>query len=328
MRAIVYREYGAPDEVLELGDVDIPVFEEDEVLVRVHAAGLNPYDWHFMRGLPYVVRLVAGPRKPKSTRILGSDMAGRVEAVGSSVTRFQPADEVYGEVGFGGCADYVRFSGDMLGRKPANLSFEQAAAVPMAGVTALQGVRDKGKVQPGQKVLVNGASGGVGTFAVQLAKASGAEVTGVCGPRNVDMVRSIGADHVIDNTEQDFTEVQERYDLVLDTVGNHSISECRRVLAPSGTYGAFGAGGGKWFGPMVQQIKAAAMSPFVSQRMVPVNDRPNEDLGLPTELIEAGKVTPVIDRTYELSQTPAAVRYLETGHVRGKVVVTLAAAHA
>ena len=325
MQAIVYDEYGAPNEVLKLRDVDNPTVADDEVLVRIHAASANPYDWHYLRGLPYPMRLTGiGLRRPRSTTVLGSDMAGRVEAVGDKVTRFEPGDVVYAEVGNGAFAVYVAVSEGSLGRKPTSATFEQAAAVPMAGMTALIGLRDKGAVQPGQSVLINGASGGVGTFAVQIAKSFGAEVTGVCSTRNVELVRSIGADHVIDYTQADFTEGAEHYDLILDTVGNHSIRACPRVLTRKGTYGTAGGGRGRWFGPMTQQLKAAATSPFVSQNLVPVNDAPNQDLTFLTELIESGKVTPVIDRVYSLREVPDAMVYLERGHARGKVVITLA----
>ncbi len=327
MKAVVYDQYGAPDEVLELREIDRPAISDTEVLVRIKAASANPYDWHHMRGLPYLIRLTGiGLREPKSPTVLGSDMAGWVEAVGASVTRFQTGDAVYAEVGSGGFAEYVAVSEDSLGRKPAKATFEQAAAIPMAGMTALVGVRDKGAVQPGQSVLINGASGGVGTFAVQIAKSFGAEVTGVCSTKNVDLVRSIGADHVIDYTQTDFTEGAKRYDLVLDTVGNHSMKSCRRVLTPRGTYGASGGGRGRWFGPATQQLKAVALSPFVSQNLVPVNDDPNQDLTFLSELIESGKLTPVIDRTYPLNEVPEAIRYLEEGHARGKIVITVAEA--
>ena len=327
MKAVVYHEYGAPNDVLELRDIDKPGIGDDEMLVRVRAASLNPYDWHFLRGLPYVMRLMFGLRKPRQApTVLGSDMAGQVEAVGRNVTRFRPGDEVFAEVGTGGCAEYLSVPEEKPALKPSNLTFEQAAAVPMATQTALVGLRDQANVQPGQKVLINGASGGVGTFAVQLAKTFGAEVTGVCSTRNVDMVRSLGADHVIDYTEEDFTQGGQRYDFILDTVGNHPMSECRRVLTPKGTYGAPGAGGGRWLGAATQQLKAVLSSPFVSQKMVPVNDKPNQDLDYLKELIEAGRVTPAIDTSYPLSQAADAMRYLEAGHARGKVVITVAGA--
>jgi len=323
MKAIVYDEYGAPGDVLELREIDMPAVDDDEVLVRVHAASANPYDWHMYRGLPYPLRVTTGLRKPKGTTVLGSDIAGRVEAVGKNVTRFNPGDDVYAEVGSGGFAEYVSVSANDPALKPANLSYEQAASVPMAAETALVGVRDKGGVRPGQKVLINGASGGVETFAVQIAKHFGAEVTGVCSTKNVDLVRSIGADHVIDYTEEDFTQGGLRYDLILDAVGNHSMSECRRVMAPRGTYGAFGGGSGRWLGPASQQLKAGLTSPFVSQRLVAVNDKPNQDLDFLSQLLEAKEMTPVIDRTYPLSEVPEAMRYLEEGHAKGKVVITV-----
>ncbi len=328
MRAVVYTEYGSPDEVLKLQNIDKPVVKDNEVLVRIHAAGLNPADWHFMRGSPYIMRLLTGLSKPKKTTIIGSDMAGNVEAVGKKVTQFKPGDEVFAEVGSaaglpGGCAEYGSFPEKKLGMKPTSLTFEQAAAVPLAAQTALIGVRDVGNVQPSQKVLINGSSGGVGTFAVQIAKSFGAEVTGVCSTRNVDTVRSIGADHVIDYTKEDFTQSGQRYDFILDNVGNHSMSEFRRILMPKGTYGAPGAGGGPWFGPMTHQLKASLTSLFVSQKMSPVNDKPNRDLDFLKELIETGKIKPVIDRTYSLNETPEAIRHLEGGHVRGKIVITV-----
>jgi len=322
MKAIVYTRYGSPD-VLELREVDRPVPKDDEVLVRVRAAGLNPYDWHFLRGLPYPMCLLTGLRKPKRATILGSDMAGQVKVVGKTVTRFQPGDEVYAEVGTGGCAEFICIPEVQLALKPTNLTFEQAAAVPMAAQTALVGLRDLGGLQPGQKVLINGASGGVGTFAIQIAKALDAEVTGVCSSKNADLVRSLGADHIIDYTQEDFTRGKVRYDLILDAVGNHSLSECRRALTPKGFYGTTGGGSGQWFGPMAQQFKAALLSPFVSQRLAPVNDKPNQDLDFLRELTEAGKVTPVIDKTYPLSETAEAMRHLEAGHVRSKVVISL-----
>ena len=322
VKAVVYETYGSP-EVLELQEIDRPTVQDDEVRVAVRAAAINPFDWHYLRGTPHMVRLITGLRRPRHVTVLGSDMAGVVEAVGAKVTRFRPGDEVYAEVGTGGCAEYVSISQDLPVRKPAALGFEQAAAVPMAAGTALQGVRDKGRVQPGHKVLINGASGGVGTFAVQIARSFGAEVTGVCSQANAEMVRSIGADHVIDYTTDDFTRGEQRYDLIFDTVGNRSLSKCRRVLTAKGVYGATGGGSGRWLGPVVPQLKAVALSPFVSQRLVAVNDKPNQDLGFLNELIESGQITPVIDRTYPLSEVPEAMRYLEEGHARGKIVITV-----
>jgi NADPH:quinone reductase-like Zn-dependent oxidoreductase len=332
MKAIVYLEYGSPD-VLELRDIDKPVIKDNEVLVGVHAASVNPLDWHLMRGSPYIARLQAGLRKPKDS-VLGADVAGQVEAVGKHVTKFQLGDEVFGSLfghGFGAFAEYVSVSDDLLELKPANLSFDQAAAVPVAALTALQGLRDHGRVAPGQKVLIIGASGGVGTFAVQIAKSFGAEVTGVCSTRNVDMVRSIGADHVIDYTQEDFTHGGQRYDLIFETAGSHSPSEIRRVLSSKGTLVLIGHGEseGRWIGPFARMIRALVLSRFVSQRMASYTAKPNYssgpnegDLEALKDLIETGKIMPVIDRKYSLSETPEAIRYLEEGHARGKVVIT------
>jgi NADPH:quinone reductase-like Zn-dependent oxidoreductase len=333
MKAIVIDRYGSPD-VLELRDIDPPVVEDDGILVRVHAASVNPYDWHVLTGLPYVGRVRFGLRRP-NVNGLGADLAGQVEAVGNNVAQFRPGDEVYGEVDgegpghpmleLGSFAEYVSVSEGSVVSKPANLTFEQAAAVPMAGMTALQALRDWGAVQPGQKVLINGASGGVGTFAVQIAASFGAEVTGVCSTRNVDMVRSIGAEQVIDYTQEDFTQTGPRYDLILDLVGNRSLSECRRVLNPEGVYVAsFGQPDHRWLGPMAHLVGMTVLSPFVSQKLVQRSmNRTNEDLVVLKELIEADRVTPVIDRTYPLAEVPEAIRYLDEGHARGKVVITV-----
>ena len=321
MKAIVNTRYGSPDD-LELKEIDKPVVDDDRVLVRVRAASVNPYDWHMMRGLPYIVRMGEGLRKPKRT-VPGIDVAGQVEAVGKHVTQFQPGDEVFGGCG-GAFAEYVRPREKFLVPKPANLSFEQAAAVPTAGWTALQALRDHGQLQAGQRVLINGAAGGVGTFAVQIAKALGAAVAGVCSTRNVDFVRSIGADEVIDYTREDFTRRGQQYDLVLDAVGNRSLSAYRRVLASTGTLVLVGAPAGRWIGPLAPLLKARVLSPFVSQRMIWfLAQQTKEDLAVLKELIEAGKVTPVIDRIYPLSETADAIRYLEAGHARGKVVITV-----
>ena len=314
MKAIVQHEYGSPD-VFELKEIDKPVVKDDDVLVRVHAAALHAGDYFAMRGVPYGVRMSVGLPKPKNY-VPGYDVAGHVEAVGKKVTRFQPGDEVFGACN-GTCAEYVCAGENNFLPKPTNLTLEQAAAVPTSGLAALLGIRDAGKVQPGQKVLINGASGGVGTFAVQIAKAYGAKVTGVCSTRNVDMVRSIGADHVIDYTQEDFTQNEQRYDLILDQVANHSLSEFRRVLTPDGTFipnsGLAGLG---------YTIKALILSAFVSQQGRPYLAIPkNEDLVVLKELIESGKVHPVIDRTYPLSETPEAFRYLDEGHTQGKVVI-------
>jgi len=316
MKAIVQKGYGSPD-VFALKEIDKPVVEENDVLVRVHAASLAAGDYFAMRGEPYLVRFSAGWPKPKDY-VPGYDVAGQVEAVGEDVTQYQPGDEVYGDCQ-GTCAGYVCGAGERGGVKPANLTFEQAAAVPTSAVAALRGLRDEGKVQSGQKVLINGASGGVGTFAVQIAKAFGAEVTGVCSTRNVDMVRSIGADHVIDYTQEDFTQGGRRYDLILDQVANHSFSDCRRALTPKGIYIPNSGHSGLGF-----IIKAFVLSLFVRQQGAPYIAIPkNQDLVDLKELIEAGKVTPVIDRTYPLSETPEAFRYLDEGHARGKVVITV-----
>ncbi|MBI1876141.1 MAG: NAD(P)-dependent alcohol dehydrogenase [Acidobacteria bacterium] len=325
MKAIVYCDYGTAD-VLRLEDVEKPTPADNEVLVRVRAASVNPYDWHFIRGTPYIARFMIGLRKPEETR-LGVDYAGTVEAVGNSVTRFRPGDEVFGGR-TGAFAEYVRVREDRgIARKPKNLTLQQAAAINMAAVTALQALRNRAQIQPRQKVLINGASGGVGTFAVQIAKSFGAEVTGVCSTRNVNMVRSLGADHVVDYTKEDFTKTAERYDVILDNVGNRSLSECRRVLKPNGKYILIGGGGpndGIAIGPFAKVINAFVLSPFVSQDMGFFLAQTNqEDLNVLRDLIEAGKVTPVIDRRYRFSEVPAAIRYLEEGHARGKVVITV-----
>jgi NADPH:quinone reductase-like Zn-dependent oxidoreductase len=322
MKAIVQDEYGSPD-TLRLTEIDRPEIDDDGVLVRVRATSINPLDWHIMRGLPHVVRMSEGLRRPK-IRIRGVDLAGHVEAVGSTVTQFQPGDEVFGERA-AALAEYVSAKEDNFAPKPAGITFEQAAAVPCAAYTALQGLRDKGQVQSGQKILVNGASGGVGTFAVQIAKSFGADVTGVCSTRNLELVRSIGANDAIDYTREDFTRNGERYEVILDAVGNRSLSDFTRVLGPDGTLVLAGAADGNWIGPLARPVKAVAVSPFVSQKLVPFLARHSkEDLLALTELIEAGQVTPLIDRTYPLSDAPKAIRYLETRRARGKVVITLA----
>jgi len=321
MKAIVRHKYGSPDD-LRLEDIDKPVLEDDRVLVRVHAASVNALDWHVLRGLPYLVRMSEGLRKPKR-RSMGVDVAGHVEAVGKNVTQFQPGDAVFG-VRDGAFAEYVCAKENKVVLKPANVTFEQAAAVPVAGCTALQALRDKGQVQPGQRVLVNGAGGGVGTFAVQLAKAFGAEVTATTSTSNVDMVRSIGADSVIDYTREDFTRGGPRFDLILDMGGTRSLLACRRALTPVGTYVMVGGPSGRWIRPMDRALGAVVLSRFVRQRLLFfIADVKKDDLIVLKELMEAGKVTPVIDRTYPLSETPAAIRYLEEGHARGKVVITV-----
>ena len=326
MKAIVYCDYGVPN--LKFQEIEKPTPADDQLLVKVRAASVNPLDWHFVEGTPYFMRLMGvGLRKPKDTR-LGVDFAGTVEAVGKNVTKFKPGDEVFGGR-TGAFAEYVCVrEGRAVALKPANITFEQAASVPIAAITALQGVRDKGKVQPGQKVLINGASGGVGTFAVQIAKAAGADVTGVCSTRNLDMVRSLGADHVIDYTKEDFTKGDQRYDVILDNVANHSLSEFRRVLNPDGRYVLIGGGGaneGRWLGPgLTQAFNAMVLSKFVSQKMgMMLGDLNQKDLTALADLMESGKVTPVIDRTYKLSELPQAIEYLEQGHARGKVVIAV-----
>ncbi len=322
MKAIVYRCYGSPD-VLEFEDVEKPTPADDEVLVKVHAASVNPLDWHYMRGSPYIMRLASGLGAPKDSR-MGVDFAGTVEAVGNNVTRFKPGDEVFGGRG-GAFAEYVTVPEDRaLALKPANMTFAQAASVPIAGVTALQALRDKGKLQPGQKVLINGASGGVGTFAVQIAKSFGAEVTGVCSTRNVEMVRSIGADHVIDYTQEDYTESGRRYDLIIDNVGNHSLLANRRVLSPNGIFVIVGGPKGNWLGPLMSPVKALMLSPFVGQEFVMILAQlRKDDLAILGDLMQEGKVTPVINSRYRLSEVSMAIRHSEEGHARGKIIIDL-----
>jgi NADPH:quinone reductase-like Zn-dependent oxidoreductase len=325
MKAIVQDEYGSPD-VLELRDVDKPRFGDDEVLVRVHAAGVDRGVWHLMTGLPYFLRLIIpdlGLRAPKNP-IRGSDVAGVVAAVGKHVTAFQPGDEVFG-IGTGSYAEYTRVPEDQLAPKPVNLTFEQAAVVPISGLTALQAVRDSGKVQPGQRVLIIGASGGVGTFAVQIAKSFGADVTGVCSTTKVDLVRSLGADHVIDYTREDFAEKKHHYDVILDTGGHSSLSRLRRALTPKGTLVIVGAEtDGKWFGGFDRSIRAMLLSRFVGQELIAfVNSENAEDLIAIKELIETGPVTPTVDRTFSLSEASKAISYLTEGHARGKMAITV-----
>jgi NADPH:quinone reductase-like Zn-dependent oxidoreductase len=323
LKAITHHRYGPPD-VLQLGDVDEPVPGDDEVLVRVRAASANPRDWHFMRGEPYFMRLQAGLRAPKDTG-LGSDIAGEVAAVGRDVTRFRPGDAVYADVVSGGFAEYARAPQDLVARKPVNLTFEEAAAVPLAALTALQGLRDRGGLQPGQRALIVGAGGGVGTFAVQLGKWLGAEVTGVCSTANADLVRALGADGVVDYTREDFADGGQTWDLVFQLGGMRSPRACRRALTPRGTLVlCSGESNGRWIGPVDRIITGVALSPFVSQRLVPfVAKRSLDDLETVTGLIEAGTVRPVIDRTYPLDDVAEAIRYLEEGHARGKVVITV-----
>jgi len=323
MKAIVQDEYGSPD-VLELRDIDLPECADDEVLLRVHAAGVGRDVWHVMAGLPYPIRLAGyGLRAPKNP-VIGSDVAGVVETVGNNVSTFQPGDEVFG-IGKGSYAEYARAPEDKLAPKPENLTFEQAAVIAIMGSTALQALRDHGKVEPGQEVLIIGASGGVGTYAVQIAKALGAQVTGVCSTAKVEMVRSIGADRVIDYRREDFAEGEQRYDVILDIGGNSSLARLRRALTPKGTLVIVGSeGGGRWLGGLQRQLWATMLSPFVGQKLGTFVSTPNhEDLLVLKELIESGKVTPVIDRTYPLAEVPEAMRYLEGGHARGKLVLTV-----
>jgi len=328
MKAIIYCDYGLAN--LKLEEVEKPVPNDDQILVRVRAASVNPYDWHFIEGTPKIMRAMGvGLRKPKDTRV-GVDFAGTVEAVGknpAAAGQFKPGDEVFGGKG-GAFADYVcPRAGRAVALKPANITFEQAASVNIAGITALQALRDKGKVQSGQKVLINGASGGVGTFAVQIAKTLGADVTGVCSTRNVDLVRSLGADHVIDYTKEDFTKSGQRYDVILDNVGTQPLLSFRRVLIPKGKYVMIGGGGPNdqgLIGPLFRPIKAMLLSPFVSQEMgMFMADTNQKDLAVLADLMQSGKVKPVIDRTYKLSEVPTAIAYLEQGHARGKVVITV-----
>lgn len=322
MKAIVYTKYGSPD-VLQLKDIEKPVPADDEVLINVQAASVNAADWHLLRADPFLVRFMSGLLKPKNT-ILGADIAGRVEAVGKNVKQFKPGDEVFGDIsacGWGGFAEYVCTCEDALVLKPTNISFEEAAAVPMAAVTALQGLRDKGQIQPGQKVLINGASGGVGTFAVQIAKSFGAEVTAVCSTGKMEMVRSIGADHVIDYTHEDFTQNGQSYDLILAANGYHPLSAYQRALSPQGIYVMTGGSG-------AQMFQAIFLGPWISmtgsKKMGNLLQRPNQkDLIFMQEILEAGKVVPVIDRCYPLSEVAEAIRYLEAGHARGKIVITM-----
>jgi len=323
MKAIVREKYGSPD-VLKLKEIERPALDDDSILVRVRAASVNAYDWHMMRGSPSLVRMMAGLRKPKSSA-MGVDLAGEVEAVGKNVTEFRPGDAVFGQRS-GALAEYVRCTAkSFLVPKPAGLTFEQAAAVPMAASTALQGLRDKGQIKPSQRVLINGASGGVGTFAVQIAKAFGAHVTAVCSTRNVDTARSLGADEVIDYKREDFRRSGRRYDLILDVAASGSLSARLRVLEPNGTLVGVGSADGYGMASLVAGLlETAVRSRFGSQR-IPffLASNSKEDLIVLTELIEAGKVRPVIDRTYPLTETAEAIRYLETGHARAKVVITV-----
>ncbi len=313
MNAILYSRYGSAD-VLELQQVDRPEVGDDGILVRILAASVNPLDWHYMTGKPYFMRLQAGLRKPKKAT-LGVDMAGRVETVGKNVTKFKPGDEVFGWSA-ASFAEYVKVTEKAIVSKPSKVSFEQGAAVAVAALTALQGLRDKGNLQPGHKVLINGAAGGVGTFAVQIAKALGAEVTGVCSTRNIDMVRSIGADHVIDYTKDNFTKDGKCYDIVLDNIGNHSLIACKRVLNPGGKLVVVGA-------PISHIIGALLRIPFTTKKAFPfIAKMTNADLVVMRELLESGKVIPVVDRCYSLNDIAEALTYLELGHAQGKVIIT------
>jgi NADPH:quinone reductase-like Zn-dependent oxidoreductase len=325
MKAIVYTRYGSPD-VLQFKDVEKPTPKENEILVKIHAASANPADWHTMRGAPFLARLVNGLFKPKHPR-LGADLAGRVEAVGRNVTQFQVGDDVFGCLSLNemsSFAEYVCANEDALALKPAKTTFEQAAAVPLAALTALQGLRNEGQIQSGQKVLINGASGGVGTFAVQIAKSFGAEVTGVCSTRNLDMVRSIGADHMIDYTREDFTQNGQQYDLIYCAVGNRSITDYKRALKPQGVCVVAG------FTNLRLLFEHMILGPRRSKAggkrvgLMPTMKPNKKDLVFVKELLEAGKVVPVIDRCYPLSETAEAIRYLEAGHAKGKVVITVA----
>jgi NADPH:quinone reductase-like Zn-dependent oxidoreductase len=323
MKAIVQDEFGEAQDVLSLSEIDRPGIGDDEVLLRVHAAGVDRGVWHIMAGLPYPIRLAGyGFRAPK-TRVRGREVAGRVAAIGKNVTTLRTGDEVYG-IGEGSFAEYVGASADKLAPKPRNLTFEQAAAAPVSGLTALQAVRDYGQVRPDQKVLIIGASGGVGTFAVQIAKAFGAEVTGVCGTTKVDLVRALGADHVLDYTRVDITDNGRRYDVILDIGGHRSLTHLRRALPPRGTLAIVGSEtGGRWLGGFDRTLRAHVLSLFVGQKLRGVTNSENSrDLVALTELIESGQVTPAVDRTYPLSETPSAIRHMTEGRARGKVVIT------
>jgi NADPH:quinone reductase-like Zn-dependent oxidoreductase len=322
MKAIVYRCYGSP-EVLKYEDVAKPTPDDNQLLVKVRAASINPLEWHYMRGTPYIMRLDAGLGAPTDSSI-GVDFSGTVEAVGKRVTQFKVGDEVFGGHG-GALAEYV-VVGELgaVALKPPNITFEQAAAVPVAAITALQGLRDTGQLKAGQKVLINGASGGVGTFAVQIAKSFGAEVTGVCSTRNVELVKSLGADHVVDYTREDFTRDGQHYDMIFDNVGNHPLSDYRRVMQPNGIFVIVGGPKGDWIGPLAIPLKAKALALFVSQKFdFFLANLSHADLEILRDLIQTGKVTPVVDRTYPLREVSAAMQYLEAGHARGKVIITV-----
>ncbi len=322
MKAIVQEAYGSTDDVLELREIDKPVVKDDDVMLRVHAVALHAGDALMLRGVPYLMRPAIGLLKPKN-RVPGTDVAGHVEAVGKNVKQFQPGDEVFGTCS-GACAEFACAREDKFVIKPANLTFDQASAITTSAATALHGLRDAGKIETGQKVLIIGASGGVGTFAVQIAKSYDTEVTGMCSTRNVDMVRSIGADHVIDYTQEDFTKSDERYDLIIDIAGNRSLSQLRNTLEPKGTLVLLGGKGGPWLNGLGRSILGHVSSPFFSQSTRFFISFPNnEDLVVLKEFVESGKVTPVIDRTYPLSETPEALAYVEEGHTQGKTVITV-----
>jgi len=324
MKGITRRCYGPAGVVVKYEDVPKPTPADDEILVKVHAASVNPLDWHYVEGTPYLVRIDRGFGKPQDSR-LGIDFAGTVEAVGKNVRHFKPGDEVFGGK-LGAFAQYLSVGEERaVALKPANITFEQAASVPIAALTALQALRDKGHIRAGQKVLINGASGGVGTFAVQIAKSYGAEVTGVCSTRNVELVRSLGADHVVDYTREDFTRLAERYDLIVDTVSTHSVSDYKRVLSPNGIFVMVGSTTpGHWFGWLELPLEAWVLSPFMSQKFgMMLAELNGDDLAVMAGLMQSGKVTPVIDRTYKMSEAAEALAYLEKGHARGKVVLTV-----
>jgi len=324
MQAIVYHRYGSPD-VLELQEIPKPTPAESEVLIRIHAASVNPYDWHFLRGHPSFIRLFIGLRNPKSPR-LGADVAGVIELVGSKIQTLKPGDAVFGAAK-GSFAEYACATPSQLALKPSDISFEQAACLPIAGITALQGLRDKAKVQAGQNVLINGAAGGVGTFAVQIAKSYGARVTGVCSTRNIEMVRSIGADEVIDYTREDFARSAQRYDLLFDLVGNRALADCLSVIQPHGTYVSCGGGGPDrtTMDLLAGLLQNAVRSHFVSQKMPGLLAKINsEDLALLASLVQKGTLTPIVDHSSSLRETAEAVRHVESGHVRGKVVIAVA----
>lgn len=316
MKAIIYHEYGSPDN-LDLAEMGMPDIKDDKVLVKVLGTSVNWHDWHFLTGTPFLARIMAGLFKPKN-EVLGLDLAGRVEAVGENVTQFQPGDEVFGSTSHGCFAEYVCVSEEEVVTKPANITFEAAAAVCAAATTALHGLRDYGAVEPGDKVLINGASGGVGTFAVQIAKAFEAELTAVCSTRNLDLVRSLGADHVIDYTQEDFTQNEERYDLIFDVAAKRQFADCKYALNPSGTYITSA------FSPFLA-LRGVWVSTIGKQKMIALPPKPpsKSDLIFMQELLESGNVSPVIDRNYSLSEAPEALRYLQKGHARGKITIKM-----